>query len=463
MNILQAARDPNLFASWFDRGDWTAWWAFLAAVFGLEMDEEQLALFKAHTGRDRPPESAVREAWLIIGRRGGKSFVVALIAVYLAAFFDYRKYLQPGERGTVLILAADRRQARTIYRYARALVRDVPMIAALLERETADGLELSTGVNIEIATASYKTARGYTVVAALLDEIAFWHIDGANPDHEIVGAIQPGMATIPNAMLLALSSPYAKQGELYRAYREHYGVDDPEVLVWQADTRSMNPTVPQSIIDRAYDRDPAAAQAEYGAKFRDDLEQFVAAETVERCTRDEPIELPAVRNSRYVGFVDPSGGSADSMTLAIAHRESNRVVIDLVRECRPPFSPEAVVGEFAEALKEYGLRRVTGDRYGGEWPRERFREAGIEYDVADRTRTDLYRDCLPMLNGGTIELPPVTRLTRQFSGLQRRKGRSGKDMIDHPPGSHDDLANAVAGAATMLGNKRKSPPLAEWL
>ena len=49
------------------------------------------------------------------------------------------------------------------------------------------------------------------------------------------------------------------------------------------------------------------------------------------------------------------------------------------RERRPPFSPDGVVQEFAELLKSYKVRRVVGDRYAGEWPRERFRVHGIEY------------------------------------------------------------------------------------
>jgi hypothetical protein len=31
-------------------------------------------------------------------------------------------------------------------------------------------------------------------------------------------------------------------------------------------------------------------------------------------------------------------------------------------------------------------------------------------------------------------------------GLERRTSRGGRDSIDHAPGSHDDLANAAAGA-----------------
>jgi len=38
-----------------------------------------------------------------------------------------------------------------------------------------------------------------------------------------------------------------------------------------------------------------------------------------------------------------------------------------------------VVAEFAQLLKSYGIRKVVGDRYGGEFPRELFREHAITY------------------------------------------------------------------------------------
>jgi hypothetical protein len=81
---------------------------------------------------------------------------------------------------------------------------------------------------------------------------------------------------------------------------------------------------------------------------------------------------PAAADNLYLAFVDPSGGSADSMTLAIAHRDDDRGVLDAVRERRPPFSPDDVVSDFAELLKAYGITEVHGDRYAGERPRERF-------------------------------------------------------------------------------------------
>ena len=156
----------------------------------------------------------------------------------------------------------------------------------------------------------------------------------------------------------------------------------------------------------------------------------------------------------YAAFCDPSGGSSDSMTLAIAHRDAdNRGVLDALREVKPPFSPEAVVAEFAQLLQAYDLREVEGDRYGGEWPAERFRAHGIEYRPAERSKSDIYRDFLPILNSRRAELLDHAKLANQICQLERRTARGGRDSIDHPPGAHDDLANAAAGALVRVAGE----------
>jgi hypothetical protein len=237
---------------------------------------------------------------------------------------------------------------------------------------------------------------------------------------------------------------------LWKAYDKYFGKESERVLVWQADSLTMNPTLDQQAIQAAYEEDEAVALAEWGAQFRRDLEAFVSREAIEACTMCGRFELPAIERTPYVAFVDPSGGSADSMTLAVAHGEKGgRVVLDLVREKRPPFSPAAVVLEFIEVLREYRIRRVCGDRYAGEWPREQFRKYGIEYMCAEKVKSDLYRDVLPLLNSGRAELLDHSRLIQQLLSLERRTARGGKDSIDHAPRAHDDLANAAAGALVL--------------
>jgi hypothetical protein len=178
VTILDAIRDKHLFAPWFRKPEsWQSWFAFLAVLFALPMTPEQLAIFQQCTARDTPPSTPTTEAWLICGRRAGKSFVLALVAVYLACFHEWRKYLAPGERGTIVIIATDRRQARTIFRYVRGLLNGVPMLARMIERETAEAFDLTNSVTIEIQAASYRSTRGYTLIAALCDETAFWRSD----------------------------------------------------------------------------------------------------------------------------------------------------------------------------------------------------------------------------------------------------------------------------------------------
>jgi len=450
VTILQTMRKKELFARWFrDPKTWVFWTVFLASLFGLPLDSAQLEIFAECTGRKAPSPSGYREAWLAVGRRGGKSIILALIAVFLAFFKDWSDRLVPGERGTVLIIAQDRRAARVIYRYITAMITETPLLADLIEGEpTQERIDLTNSISIEISTANFKTVRGYTLVAALCDEIAFWPADtSASPDVEILAALRPAMTTTaPDAMLLCASSPHARRGALWDAYKQHHGKDDSPILVWQASTQTMNPAVPQSVLDEAEARDPANFVSEYLAQFRTDIESFINREAVEAAVIGGRFELPHIKGVHYTAFCDPSGGSADSMTLAIAHAEGERVILDCVRERKPPFSPDAVAKEFAGVVKSYGLATVVGDRYAGEWPRERFRVHGVEYATSDKVKSDIYLNLLPLINAGRVELLDHTKLINQLCSLERQTARGGKDSVDHPRGSHDDVANSVAGA-----------------
>ncbi|MDA1101678.1 MAG: hypothetical protein O2967_22180 [Proteobacteria bacterium] len=449
VSITEAMRDPHLFGPFFaNPKSWRAWTILLKAIFALPMDAAELPQFRRLTSRNTAPTEQAEEAWLIVGRRGGKSFIVALIAVFLACFKDYSKHLAPGERGTIMVLAADRRQARVIFRYATALIEGVPMLAQMVERITADAIDLSNGISIEVHTASFRTVRGYTVVAALCDETAFWRDDSsANPDREILDALRPAMATIPGALLICLGSPYRRHGALWEAFRDHHGKDCDPILVLQAASRTMNPTLSQKVVDRAYERDPVAASSEYGGEFRSDLDSYIPREVLEALVERGVRERGPLSERSYIAFADPAGGSgSDSYTLAIAYYDDGQAVLVALRETKPPFSPEAVTADYAALLKRYDLSTVHGDRYAGDWPAERFQTHGISYKPAGLSKSDIYRELLPALNAGEVALLDHDRLIGQLASLERRAGRSGKDSIDHPQRGHDDVANAAAGA-----------------
>jgi hypothetical protein len=123
------------------------------------------------------------------------------------------------------------------------------------------------------------------------------------------------------------------------------------------------------------------------------------------------------------------------MTLAIAHTEGKTQILDVIRERRPPFSPEAVTEEYAKLIRQYRCTTVYGDRYGGEWPREQFRKHGVNYEPADSSKSEIYVDLLPLINSGAVDLLEHDRLVTQLTSLERRTSRGGRDSIDHARGS----------------------------
>ena len=450
VTIRDAMTDPALFGDTFGGDSWTPWRALLAGFYGLSLDDAETEHWQALTGRTEAAQTH-DELWLIVGRRGGKSQCAALTAVFEAAFRDHANRLAPGEVATVAVLAADRRQARTVMRYVRGLFECNPMLRRMVVREDRDAVELSNRTVIEITTASYRATRGYTFAAVIADEIAFWRSeDSANPDHEIIAAVRPGLASL-GGPLIALSSPYAKRGLLWETYRRDYG-QESSVLVAQADSRTMNPLLPERVVAEAYERDPAAASSEYGAQFRTDVEQFLTRDVVESAMRTAPVENAYHNAHRYFAFTDPAGGGMDEFCLAIGHHEGNQTVVDVVRARRGP--PASIVAEYAELLKAYRINEVTGDRFAGTWPADEFARHGIRYKPAEQPKSGLYLNSMAALNSGQVELPPDDRLLAQFVGLERRTTRGGKDSIDHAPGGHDDRANVCAGLVAQKKVRR---------
>jgi hypothetical protein len=457
ITIRKALSDKKLLGNVLAGASWLAWRTLLIAAMGEKLTEAERVTFTRLTGRAQEPLQRVEELEGVVGRRGGKSRAMSTLASYIAGLCKHN--LVPGERGVLLCIAPDQRQAAIVLEYAAAAFEQSPILKQLIASKTTDTLELTNGINVEVRSASFRRLRGPTYVAVIADEAAFWYSDefSANADVEILNAVRPGLATTGGPLIIA-SSPHAKRGALWETHRKHYGPDgDPLILVAQGTSRDFNPSLPQSVVDRALERDRAAASAEYLAQFRADIESFVSFEVVQACVGDH-VEMAPLSGQRYAAFVDPSGGSADSFTLSVGHRDGERVVIDATREVRPPFSPEAVIDDFTSLLKSYRVAKVRGDRYAGEFPRELFRKRGITYDVSEKPKSDLFRDLLPLLNAGCIMLPKSERLISQLCGLERRVSRAGKDSIDHGPGGHDDLANAVAGCADLVASRRGPMP-----
>jgi hypothetical protein len=454
VNYIEALDHLEVFGKWFAGESWRNWRVVEKAIFGLPLEETELPLFRDLTGRAEPPTKQASEVWVIAGRRTAKSRKSATIATFLstigAEVLGYRKNLAPGEVGTILVMAIDRRQANIVLDYAREMFRAIPMLSRMVVRDTHEGLELNNRMALSVLPNDFRAIRGRTLAACICDEVAFWRAETSrSPDIEVYRAAKPALATLPNSLLIGVSSAYRRAGLLWRKFKRHWG-QPGDVLVVKAPTERLNPTINRQIIEEALEDDPEAARAEWMSEFRDDLSDYVRREVVEAAVVPGLFERGPVPGLKYFAFTDPSGGSSDSFTLAIAHKEGDAACLDLLRERKAPFSPEAVVDEFAQVLKSYRVSSVIGDRYAGEWPREQFRKRGITYTPSEKTKSEIYLEALPLLNARRLELLDDDRLISQICGLERRTARGGKDSVDHPPLGKDDLANATLGCAWMV-------------
>ena len=453
--IADFIRDEQLLGRWFSGPSWENWFTILKGAFAQSLNEAEFARFVEIAERD-PPARRCRELWLAIGRRGGKDSIASAIATYFAAALNFVPYLRPGERATILCLACDRNQAAIVFGYIKAYFELVPLLKPLVHRITADTVELINGVDILVATSSYRSVRGKTVALAIMDEVCFWREEGgtfANPDTEIYSALVPSLTTLrgAGALIIGLSTVHRKTGLLYNKWREHHGRPG-DILVIRAPSRTFNPLLDDGEIAADIALDPARGEAEWLSEWRSDLQDFVDRQVVEALVFPGRHELPPLRELNYVGFVDASGGSSDSYTAAVSHNDAKTgmAVLDALREIRPPFSPEVATAEHAAFLKSYRINRVTGDRYAGQWPADQFLKHGITYHPSERSKSEIYSEMLPSLNAHKVELLDNQRLITQLCGLERRVVRgTGRESIDHGVGRHDDACNAACGALLL--------------
>lgn len=314
MHFYEAMHVPELFKPFLKPSPktWEGWGVVDAAVEGkadfILADPKRLDLFRQCTKLENPPDKPVREFYCVSSRRSGKSFYAACKAIDLALFHDWTPYLSAGEVGVIQIVSSDRAQSQVIFRYISGILNGNPYFRQYIQNEFKESMELSNRVVIEVMSCSYRSIRGRSVLASLLDEACFFMSEGRRTDRELVQAIRPSMMTIPNSKLITISSAYAKTGVVYEMWKDYFGKANDSVLIWQSDSLMMNPTLDKGLIDIELKKDPSAARSEFFSEWRADISGAFDPDMIKACA-----VLPGEMGPRpfqvYSAFVDPSGGS----------------------------------------------------------------------------------------------------------------------------------------------------------
>jgi hypothetical protein len=455
MDLYGAIQSPLIFRSYFpDLGTWRNWLTFSKLLTGrTDFDASERRLIRECAGLVVLPMVPIRECYIIAGRRSGKSTWTSLLACFYSVFGGWQRYLKRGETARIFIVATNIAQGQIVKKYLDAFFSLTPTLKGMVKRTLADSVELKSGVTIEVKPASWRTTRGFTVGLLIMEEMAYFRYadtSSAVPDVDIYQSIVPSMSTIKNSLTIGISTPFGRAGLLYSKFSKHFGKPGP-VLVWRAPSWVMNLELNEAELEEQFKENlgEAAYLAEYACQWRADIETYLTEELVDLAMKGQPMSRPYDGRSMYVVFVDPSElvhKSGDSMTIAVAHRAGERVVLDLVEEILPPENPKKAVAKFTEICRRYHVGTITQDRVSLGWIKSDFEPLNIEVKVAEETKSELYELLAVMASKRLVDLLDIPRLRRQIGTLETRLGSMGSVKIDHIPSGKDDVINAAAGA-----------------
>ena len=465
LNIIEFTTHPEVLN---DQSLSIAQQSFLKANYGLALNSEEREIYQRATGRSECVLAEQNESTLVAGRRSGKtSKIAAPIALY-EAFRDH--HLARGDRGYVMLIAPAKYQAKIAMRFIRAYLKSSPLLKRYVVREKSDELELSNGVVIACYPCSHIAVRGVSIVCAICDELAFWRHEetAANPEEEVLAALRPAMATFPTAKLIKISTPYRKEGILWREFQQR---DELDHLVWQMPSSEMNPTLRPSFFEKERKRDEEKFRREFLGEFTDQVNAWVVLDVLEPCIVSGRTELPRVENADYVVAVDPAFKHND-FALAVLHKTADGpVVVDHMARWagtkKAPLGFEWVCENIARIVNQYGIREVLGDQYCAPIIKQYFEKLGIhyrEYTFGEHTRADLFGNLRHLLVQHRIELLDVPELLRQLRSLEEHRMPKGNIDIRPSYSQKDDVAVAVALAAFELaGQEPKWEPWVRWI
>jgi hypothetical protein len=424
------------------------------------------------------PGKEFPEAWLIGGRRIGKTDVFASTDVaYEAVCGGHEEYVRKGQPAMIMLVAQDLRMARYSLHFVKAAIESSPVGAKLIKNVTADSIELHNSVTVACVPPTLKAIRGYAIPVAVLDEVGVWYqeSDSANPDYEIYRALKPAQLQFPHRKIVGISTPWNKAGLLYRFFAagtegsklpsgqsEYQGI-----LVLHSTTAGMaNPIVRRTDLEQDFNRDEANFARESLAVFQDSISGFIPSILVEKATDYGVSFRKPHEGLTYVAAIDP-GFKRDAFALTIVHNQEGLIIHDYSQRWlgtqSQPLEPAVIIEELIPILRAYGLMMLYSDQYHLESLQQLFLERGITMlgeTYTGQSKSAKYGNLQQLFFQGRIRLLDNPDLLREVKQLERKLAPSGIVHVEAPAGQHDDLASTLCLAVSNVMHLATLPPLA---
>lgn len=452
----------------------------LKSIYGLPLSQEEIRIWSAQQGHAAYDDlgyvthidpigytpQKYNEAWAVMGRRAGKTDRLAsTIVAYEAMFGGHEQYLSRGQRGYIFQIAQDLRNAQMALHFIFATIESSPVGAELLDgTPVRDEIRLKNNIVVKCIPCTVKAARGFAVPVAVLDEVGFWALEeeSANQDEEVYRAVRKAQLQFPNKLTVGISSPYVKQGLLWKNYEAGTnGKNMPNnrkrefanVLVAHAPTAATgNPLVSRESLLEERDRDPAAFERECLAIFQDSLSGFLDPKRIREAVMPNKAELePNTETYSYVAAIDPAF-KHDAFGFTIFHLDEDGFVIqDVVRQFKPrhgeTLNPMAIFDIICPIMAQYGIVNVFSDQYHLESLQQlamqrNFIIEGVPFKATNKAQ--IYGSLQQLLNQGRIRLLDHSEQLKELRQLEKKLSAGGVVQIAAPQGKHDDLATVVA-------------------
>jgi hypothetical protein len=406
-----------------------------------------------------------REAWMIVGRRGGKSdrFASTIIA-YEACYGGHEKFISRGQPAFCFLISQDLRNAAANLHFVRAAVEAGTIGYNLIDQPvTRYALRLKNGLTIACLPPTTKAVRGFANPISVFDEIGIWYqeADSANPDFEVYRAVRPGQMQFPDALIVGISSPYNKAGLLYSYWEagtdghKAKNVDKQDfrnVIVIHGPTAALgNPLVTRESLEDEQARDPKAFEREVLAVFQDSVSGFLNTTLLKAAVDRGLTERPYNARYTYVAAIDPAFRN-DAFGFSIFHMDENGMVVqDAVRRYVAPhgqsLNPSSIFTDLQPVIEQYHVAYVFSDQYHLESlaqiaPSFGFMIEGVPFKASNKAQ--IFGSLQMLLNQGRLKLLDDPTTVRELASLEKKLTQTGVVQIHAPQGQHDDMACVCA-------------------